>query len=346
MLLFDLRWVLFGLLTLLSTVVSVTVYVTRWQLARRQTATLLRRLRPLFADAPLGILILTGAQSYSYANPQARRLFHLPGETGKLPTAVWVLDLQADLQQLAQAPQGRYRTIRLTPTLQEQNEQESGQTGRWWAIAWAGVNLLFVVDLTQQQRTAQQTRFLLSDLSHELRTPLATLQTHIAVLRLPTLAEEIRNQSLHILQEETQRLVRTATSAAKATKLCAVFADPARDWHGRTGWVIDLTYAQLADSEEDTYWNVAELAWRVHEATAKGLRVLVRVDYAKGQTLPPANDALALHEYLAYLRRLARDERLKPVYGFIIGSGPNAHNSNTLAPTQPLTILRRKANEL
>src|SRR5689334_12549114 len=110
MLLFDLRWVLFGLLTLLSTVVIVTVYATRWQLGRRQSATFLRRLRPLFEDAPLGILILTGAQHYTYANPQARRLFNLPSETGKLPTAIWVLDLQADLQQFAQAPQGRYRT--------------------------------------------------------------------------------------------------------------------------------------------------------------------------------------------------------------------------------------------
>lgn len=129
----------------------------------------------------------------------------------------------------------------------------------------------------------------------------------------------------------------TVAGYGKVTKLCTVFADPERNWHGRSGWAVDLTYAQLADSAEDPYWNVNELAWRVHEAAAKGLRILVRVDYAKGQTLPPANDALALQEYLAYLRRLARDERLKPVYGFIIGSGPNARNSNTLAPTQLIT---------
>ncbi|MFN8494977.1 MAG: hypothetical protein U0350_45660 [Caldilineaceae bacterium] len=127
------------------------------------------------------------------------------------------------------------------------------------------------------------------------------------------------------------------TLSGKSTKLCAVFADPARNWHGRSGWVVDLTYARLADSQEDPYWTVDELAWRVHEATAKGLRVLVRVDYAKGQTLPPANDALALNDYLAYLRRLARDERLKSVYGFIIGSGPNARNSSTLAPQHLIT---------
>lgn len=86
-------------------------------------------------------------------------------------------------------------------------------------IAWAGVNLLFVVDLTQQQRTAQQSRFLLSDLSHELRTPLATLQTHIEVLRLPALSAEIHNQSLHILKEETQRLVRLVNSTLELGRL-------------------------------------------------------------------------------------------------------------------------------
>ncbi|MCX6048383.1 MAG: hypothetical protein NT075_25045 [Chloroflexi bacterium] len=129
----------------------------------------------------------------------------------------------------------------------------------------------------------------------------------------------------------------TAPFSGKSTKLCVAFADPARNWHGRSGWVVYLTYVRLADNQEDPYWNVDELAWRVHEATAKGLRVLVRVDYAKGQTLPPTNDALALNDYLAYLRRLARDERLRPVYGFIIGSGPNAQNSNTLSPDHPIT---------
>jgi len=121
------------------------------------------------------------------------------------------------------------------------------------------------------------------------------------------------------------------------TKLCVVLPDPKRNWHGRSGWVVDITYAKLADSQEDPYWNIDELAWRVHLAKVKGLRVLVRVDYAKGQTLPPADDFLALTDYLTHLRRLATDERLKSVYGFIIGSGPNAQGSNSLAPDRPIT---------
>lgn len=121
------------------------------------------------------------------------------------------------------------------------------------------------------------------------------------------------------------------------TKLCVVFANPERDWHGRNGWVVDLTYAQWADSEEDTYWTVDALAERVYDATQKGLRVLVRVDYDKGQTLPPSGDLLALDDYLAFVQRLARDERLQAVYGYIIGSGYNASDSSSLAPEAPTT---------
>lgn len=121
------------------------------------------------------------------------------------------------------------------------------------------------------------------------------------------------------------------------TKLCVDFPDPQRDWHGRSGWAIDLTYAQLADDDIDRYWSVDELAQRVAQMAGKGLRILVRVDYAKNQSLPPTDDALALAEYLTYLRRLARDERLRAVYGYIIGSGYNTAAANAQRPTKPVT---------
>ena len=127
------------------------------------------------------------------------------------------------------------------------------------------------------------------------------------------------------------------TPTGLSTKLCTLFVDPARDWHGRRGWVVDLTYAQWADSTDDRYWSIDELAARVHAATTKGLRMLVRVDYDKGQTLPPTDDLLALEEYLAYLQRLARDERLQDVYGYIIGSGYNTFDSISHNPEHPIT---------
>jgi hypothetical protein len=118
------------------------------------------------------------------------------------------------------------------------------------------------------------------------------------------------------------------------TKLGVVFADPDRDWHGRSGWDVELTYAALADAE---FWGIDDLAQRVHRATEKGLRVLVRVDYAQGQSMPPTGDHLALSEYLLYLQRLARDERLTGVYGYFLGSGFNEIGSNALSPDRPVT---------
>ncbi len=123
-------------------------------------------------------------------------------------------------------------------------------------------------------------------------------------------------------------------SPSNPTKLCVVSANPGRDWRGRSGWDGEMTYATLA---EDKASGIDELARHVYHANAQKLRVLVRVDYAPGQTLPPANDNVALSQYLNYVRRLARDARLRSVYGYIIGSGFNDPASNSLASNAPLT---------
>lgn len=118
------------------------------------------------------------------------------------------------------------------------------------------------------------------------------------------------------------------------TKLGVVFPSLDRDWHGRAGWVVEITYVHQAEA---TYWGVDDLAMRVAAHRAAGLRVLVRVDYDQQQSLPPAGDYIALSEYLEYVRRLARDARLKEVYGLIIGADYNATEANALAPERPVT---------
>jgi len=123
----------------------------------------------------------------------------------------------------------------------------------------------------------------------------------------------------------------TPEPAGLPTKLGVAFANPERDWHGRAAWDVELTYCRPGDQ---AYWSVDSLAARVYQATARGLRVLVRVDYAPGQSLPPMGDYGALSEYVGYMQRLARDERLRGVYGYIVGSGYNALDANTLAPGQ------------
>lgn len=123
-------------------------------------------------------------------------------------------------------------------------------------------------------------------------------------------------------------------ATGEPTKLCTVEANPARAWHGRSGWEVTLTYAWLADQP---YWGIDDLAWRVQQATAQGQRVLVRVDYDQGQSLPPAGDQRALALYLDYLRRLARDQRLAGVYSYVLGNGFNELAANSLDPERPVT---------
>lgn len=122
--------------------------------------------------------------------------------------------------------------------------------------------------------------------------------------------------------------------AGTPTKLGVVMPNPDRDWHGRSGWVVEVTYARRAGA---AYWGVDDLAQRVRGHLQKGLRVLVRVDYDQRQSLPPADDYVALAEYLAYVQRLARDRRLDGVYGYIVGSDYNTLDASVLAPDQMTT---------
>lgn len=138
--------------------------------------------------------------------------------------------------------------------------------------------------------------------------------------------------------ERTQFVIGADSGHSRAqlrpTKLCTVSANPERDWHGRSGWDAQITYATLADEKDQ---GIDELAQKVFQSTRRGLRVLVRVDYAPDQTVPPTNDQVALAQYMEYVRRLARDDRLRSVHGFIIGSGFNDPGSNSLAARSPLT---------
>lgn len=118
------------------------------------------------------------------------------------------------------------------------------------------------------------------------------------------------------------------------TKLGIVFANPERNWHGRQGWDVEITYAQLAEEE---FWGIDDLVKRVQQAEANGLRVLIRVEYDQGQNVPPPDDFAALDSYLRYVQRIARDKRLDNVYGLIIGSNFNTHGGNSQSADRPVT---------
>ena len=67
---------------------------------------------------------------------------------------------------------------------------------------------------------------------------------------------------------------------------------------------------------------------------------MLRVDYAQGQTIPPPDDPAALESYLAFLRRLARDDRFAGVYGFVIGSSLNSPASSSQGMLTPDWVAR------
>lgn len=118
------------------------------------------------------------------------------------------------------------------------------------------------------------------------------------------------------------------------TKLGVVMPDLERDWHGRSGWAVEITYAARP---EEPYWGIDDLSTRIAAHAENGLRVLVRVDYDQLQSVPPADDFVALSEYLAYFSRLSRDARLDYVYGYIVGNEYNTVDAGALSPDRPVT---------
>ncbi|MBK9091590.1 MAG: hypothetical protein WAW03_22280 [Anaerolineae bacterium] len=129
------------------------------------------------------------------------------------------------------------------------------------------------------------------------------------------------------------RVTPTPVPMSGPTKLGVVFANPLRNWHQRSGWDVELTFV----AQTNPGYTIDELATRIQRANEQGLRVLVRVDYQKGQSIPPRENEAALAEYLVYVRRLARDARLRNVYAFIIGSGYNEQGSNELTTGYEVT---------
>lgn len=173
----------------------------------------------VFVHAPLAVLWLKADGEVRMANLQARALAALDPQATQLPAGEWQSRLVEDVRAVLASPSGtgRSRTINLSGDLSDNSPGQ--RTWHWWVMAWSGGGLVFIEDVTTLQQAEQATHLLLSDLAHELRTPLATLATHLEVLRLPTIAPEIREQSTHFLREETQRLVRLVNNMLELGRL-------------------------------------------------------------------------------------------------------------------------------
>jgi two-component system phosphate regulon sensor histidine kinase PhoR len=212
MLLFDLQWLLFGFLLLLVAAMAAAIWLDRrWRREREAVFLDPERGRAVLERAPFGLLVLDGPRACRYANSYACRLLELASPPCWLPETAWVHLLNEDrvAARLEAGIEGRYRSVSLP----------SDQVVRWWVAPWGDLDLVFLLDVTAQQRAEQAARLLLSDLSHELRTPLATILTHLQVLLLPDISTEIGQQSLRLLKEEAQRMARLVNDMLELGRL-------------------------------------------------------------------------------------------------------------------------------
>ena len=220
MLTFDLKTLLFALLLLLVAAIGGGFWFAR----RRRLPTRLpdgTSLLSVLDDAPFGVAALEGV-TLRYANPYVLRLLHLPDDASALPDTDWSPLLDADraaARQETSAPGvGRYRTVTFA----------SGQTARWWVIPWDGRDFVFLLDITAQQRTEQAGRALINDLGHELRTPIATILTHLEILGLSDVGQEVQQQSLTFAKDEAQRMARLLNDMLELGRLETAPALPRR----------------------------------------------------------------------------------------------------------------------
>ena len=204
MLVLDLRAVLFGILLLLVVAVGAAILLLRRKGGTRGTVL------PLVDAAPFGVLVFEGDRCI-YSNHCAERLVNISSGERELPGAEWAQLLAEDRVATRRAPSGsgRQRTVVLT----------SARVVRWWVVPYAQQDVVFLLDITAQQRTEQAGHALINDLAHELRTPIATILTHLEVLGLEDVDAELRHQSLTLSKEEAQRMVRLVNDMLELGRL-------------------------------------------------------------------------------------------------------------------------------
>ena len=208
MLVIDLQWFVFGLLLIVVAALAAGPWVRRQlrHLTARGTEPGWAGIGPGLEHAPCGLLVLRGGRACHYANPYARRLLGLSGSRCQLPDAPWVHLLDADRAAMRGEPgASRYRHVALPAGVAANPDK---QIIRWWVTAMGEADLVFLLDVTNQQRAEEAARSLVNDLSHELRTPLATILTHLEVLSLPDVPAGTGSQSVSLLKAEARRMAR------------------------------------------------------------------------------------------------------------------------------------------
>ncbi len=158
MIVLDLQWVGFVGLLVLGTILAA-VWLKRRDVSDRVRAG--TSILGLLDQAPLGFLMLEG-ETVVFANTYVRQLLHLRPEARHLPEAEWAPLLATDRNEVrmgSRDTEGRFRSLTFA----------SGRTARWWVFPWDEHDVVFILDVTMQQRMAQATRALVNDSGHDLR---------------------------------------------------------------------------------------------------------------------------------------------------------------------------------
>jgi two-component system phosphate regulon sensor histidine kinase PhoR len=151
--------------------------------------------------APVGLVLLDKKTAVAYANTPAQ---HLLNDEVRA-------ELLRDAQSLAanDRPTSHYRTLNLP----------GDRAISWWIYALDQGSLVLLTDLSQQRQMERSAQLFLSGLSHELRTPLTAVLAHLEVLRSPDLPGSVRDNSLNLIHQETNRIARLVQSLLDLSRL-------------------------------------------------------------------------------------------------------------------------------
>ncbi|MBI3242847.1 MAG: hypothetical protein HYZ49_11190 [Chloroflexi bacterium] len=168
-------------------------------------------IRQALEAAPFGLAFLNLEFECIYANAYARRFLGLALASGQLPETIWRAELYKDLATARQSDtsQTHYRILTLP----------SDQTLSWWICSLPDLSLVFLLDLSDQRRTEKTARLFLANLSHELRTPLTSILAHLEVVRLPDISEAIRQNSLNLIHQETNRIAKMVRDLLRVSRM-------------------------------------------------------------------------------------------------------------------------------
>ncbi|MCB9421480.1 MAG: hypothetical protein H6667_16875 [Ardenticatenaceae bacterium] len=199
MIVFDLKLALFVVLVLLAVIgwLAVTAVHHRRTIFPLQT----KAGGPALDSAPVGLVLLDRKTAVAYANTPAQRL--LNDEV--------LAELLRDARSLVNGkrPSSHYRVFNLP----------GDRAVSWWIYALEQGSLVLLTDLSQQRQAERTSQLFLNSLSHELRTPLTAVLAHLEVLRAPDLPGSVRDNSLRLIHQETNRIARLVQSLLDLSRL-------------------------------------------------------------------------------------------------------------------------------